>query len=137
MWDLTAGKEVLRIAGGWQSAAYSPDGQLLAAGAAGGVVGLWDSAGNALFQFKGHRGAVNGLAFSSDGRRLLTVAGSPVAQGEIRIWDTATGEQLLALSGHQGPILSVAVSRDDRWLLTGGQDVVARLWRLEVGPWPR
>lgn len=50
---------------------------------------LWDAAsGQQILALVGHEGEVGHVAFSGDGRLLLTVArGSNGAPPEIRLWD--------------------------------------------------
>lgn len=76
--------------------AFSPDGSLLATHAFRSQVFLWDTAtGKILRRFSGHRRGVDILAFSPDGRRLLT--SSSTDKEPIYVWDVVTGQQLLAL----------------------------------------
>ncbi len=86
-----------------------------------------------------HEGEVLSVAFSPDGRSVLT--GSK--DGAARLWDTATGKPLgepmchddgLMQIGTRGtPVLSVAFSPDGRTVLTGGYDKTARLWDAATG----
>src|SRR5262249_7733991 len=39
----------------------------------------------------GHRGMVNAVAFSRDGKRLAAAAGEPALFGEARLWNSADG----------------------------------------------
>src|SRR5438093_9953278 len=57
---------------------------------------------------KGHKEAVYGIAFTPDGKQLVTAGGDP----SIKIWDAA-GKELKTYSGpnvHRPLVLSVAVS---------------------------
>ena len=57
------------------SVAFSPDGQLLAAGTGSGVVRLWRVAdGQPTALYKGHTAKVWSVAFSCDGRRLASAS---------------------------------------------------------------
>lgn len=64
--------------------AFSPDGALLAAGDAEGVLHLWSlAAGKEIRQLQGHRGRIESLAFSHDGTLLASGGWDTTAL----IWD--------------------------------------------------
>src|SRR5207248_3856371 len=83
----------------------------------------------------GHGGAVHQVAFSADGRRVLTGSGDTTA----RLWDARTGKQMFALQGHEQVKsalarnqilrdLNVAVlSPDSRRVLTANPDEYASI----------
>ena len=77
--------------------ALSPDGSLLAAGTTGGPILLLRAdtlAVTSTLDYPGH-GPVNGLAFSPDGRRLVSWGGShssaSVDAASVVVWDVGTG----------------------------------------------
>jgi WD domain, G-beta repeat len=70
--------------------------------------------------------AVSAVAFSPDGKRVLTGSYDNTA----RLWDAATGEAVATLKGHTAQVLAVAFSPDGRRVLTGSNDHTARLWDL-------
>lgn len=118
--------------GGILSLAFSPDGQLLAAGTTKGEVRLWQAVtGQPLFTYEGHTNWVQSVAFSPDSQ--LLASGS--TDQTIRLWDarTSTGHCLKVLSGHASEIRSVAFSSDGRLLASGGGDQVLRLWEVNTG----
>jgi WD40 repeat protein len=86
---------------------------------------LWDAAtGEEVRQFVGHIDTVSSVAFSSDGRYVLTGSHDSTA----RLWDAATGEEVRQFVGHTNGVTSVAFSPDGRYVLTGSWDGTARLW---------
>jgi WD40 repeat protein len=60
---------------------------------------VWDAAtGKEQWRLKGHRFPIDGLVFTADNRRLITVAsGGDKVHGEAKVWDMATGRPLLSL----------------------------------------
>ena len=46
--------------------------------------------------FRGHKGAVTGVAFSDDGKRLASAS----ADATVRVWDVATGQPTRTLTAH-------------------------------------
>ena len=110
--------------------AFSPDGQVLAAGTAEGQVRLWRVIdGQPLLTCEGHVGAVWSVAFSPDGR--LLASGS--TDGTVRIWDVHSGQSLKTLAGHTQQVWSVAFSPDGALLASGGEDQTVRVWDVHTG----
>jgi WD40 repeat protein len=118
-------------AGHPKSAAFSPNGKLVAVAFKEHLACIWDAqkGGRERFVLKGHEGEVNAVAFSPDGT-LLATAG---ADRTVRLWSSASGRELLRLRGHTASVLSVQFSRDGRLLLTTSDDRSARLWDTTSG----
>jgi WD40 repeat protein len=85
LWDVATGQEILKMQGQKSTAqvlAFSPDGRILAAGHGPGgswrgprelIISLWDTlTGEQLGELSGHAGGILGLAFSPDGRFLVS-----------------------------------------------------------------
>jgi WD40 repeat protein len=110
--------------------AFSPDGKSLAAGSFRGAVKVWDLSAGGAEPVTHHlyAGAVGGLAFSPDARRLAWCTGA----GRVQVIDPRTGDEVLTLRGHDGAVLGVAFSPDGGRLATAGGDRLVRVWDAAV-----
>jgi WD40 repeat protein len=107
--------------------AFSPDRRLVASGDINGVVGLWNAADGKLIRAFNHRQQVTAVAFTPDGRRLITAAGT------IRTWDAETGRLIHNFDESFRTSAVLAVSRDGLRLVTGSDDAIAREWDIASG----
>jgi WD40 repeat protein len=116
------------------SVAVSPDSQMVAVGNPG--VYLWDVKRREILRhLEGHQNWVVALAFSADGRLLVSGAGDSTA----RVWDVKSGAELgrIRFPGSSTYVHSVGFSCDDKRVLAaagGGSLVVARVPALPSGP---
>jgi len=143
IWDGTKEQESTTLrghAGVVTSLAYRPDGQRLASTSQDLTVKIWDvEAAAEARSLRGHSCRVLCLAFAPDGRHLLTGGGRPQANtpGEVRRWDTATGQALPALDAPQRAVLSLAARPDGRQVAMSLEDGSVWCWDLESGQPPR
>lgn len=87
---------------------FSPDGKTLAA-TMGQTIELWNLASSTLRQkLEGHRDLVSAVAYSADGRVLI----SGGKDESVQIWDAFTGARLAAYDWDIGPIQGVAITPD-------------------------
>jgi WD40 repeat protein len=112
------------------SLAFSPNGQLLAAGSFDGMIGFWDLTSNQpLPPLKAHFFPIWSLAFSPDGLTLASGSGD----GTVGLWSLDHRHSDALLVGHSFPVWSVAFSPDGLTLATGSEDKTIKLWWLEIG----
>ncbi|MBO0800427.1 MAG: serine/threonine protein kinase, partial [Blastocatellia bacterium] len=76
-----------------------------------------------------HKKIVYAVAFSPDGKRLVT--GS--SDNTVKLWDAATGEKTLILKGHTDAVWSMAFSSDGKRLASGTRDGIIKLWDAATG----
>ena len=113
---------------GSKGIALSPDGTRLAAAT---TIGVWlydTDTSKELALLKGHTGTVTCVAFSTDGKTL--VSGS--VDTTIRCWDTLTGKLKATLTGHVGSITLLKFLPDGEILASGSRDDTIRLWDLKT-----
>lgn len=78
---------------------------------------------------RGHRSGVNSVAFSPDGRFVLTAS----LDGTARVWNVNTGQQTAELSGHTQRVNRAVFSPDGTRIVTASNDGTARLWDTSTG----
>jgi WD40 repeat protein len=137
IWNLATGADPGRNFGHKieeQVMAVSPDGtRLVTAGQKDGVV-LWEIGGEHPVEpwspewIGDHDGAVSSVAFSQDGKHIVTTS----SDGTAKIWDTNTHKLELTLP-HHGDVLAAAFSQDGTLLVTAGADKTAKVWNAATG----
>ena len=138
VWDVESGRLLTTLPGKpgilRADAAFSPDGRLIVTTALPatltGPAAVRDAAtGKPLFTLGDLTGEIVSVAFSPDGRFLLTASrGDPT-----RVWEIASGRAVLELRGHTGETNVAAFSPDGRWIVTGGRDGLALVWEAATG----
>jgi WD40 repeat protein len=122
---------------------FSPDGTRFVTGGPEATARVWNAGtGRQALTLQGHSpspplvprsgrvpGWINAVAFSPEGRRILTGSADRTA----RIWDAITGRERVVLLGHTSPITAATFSPDGERVLTGSDDRTARLWDAGTG----
>jgi WD40 repeat protein len=131
LWDVGTRKLVRK----WPSSnnyrlAVSRDGSTLASSGAV-MIRLWETAsGRPFHSYPGHEGEVASVAFSPNGKLLVSISWS---EKTLRLWETTTGKLLRVLSGHESYAGTAAFSPDGNFILSGGGDGTLRLWETATG----
>ncbi len=124
VWDAVADG---RMVPSGQSPAAGPlvgAGRVAAAPAGGWQVTTADRPAAGPPALRPHSGDVQAAAFSPDGKRVVT-AGS---DGNVRVWDAATGAELLTLRGPAGGAAEVGFGPDGRRIVATAGGGTARVW---------
>jgi RNA polymerase sigma factor (sigma-70 family) len=138
LWESATGKQVRQLDSPnkhVRSVAWAPDGKTLATGdlnpkAQAVAIRVWDPAtGKELrqMQMKGIWGMAQSLAFTADGKTLISGGGDSV----IRLWDPATGLEKSPVAGLPGGVWHIAVSPDGKTLAYPANGIT--LWDLAAG----
>ncbi len=154
-WDAVSGREVEppfeRHGGEVLSAVYSPDGRWIASGSTDRTIRVWRAqrqndvavppnhmdAVVEVAVLHGHTGAVVELAFTPDGKRLVSLsqdrAGTWVGDNTVRVWDLDFRAGLPVLRGHTDYVYPTAFSPDGHWIASGAWDRTLLLWDARTG----
>jgi hypothetical protein len=128
LWDITrATPQVFNLGGTGDGLALSPDGKLLA-GTVGWNVRCFETGRDAEGQpLQGHKGKVTGVAFTPDGRRIVTGSWDET----VRFWDAGTGRETACYELRIGKVNAVAVSPDGSRVAAGSLEGKLAVFDLE------
>jgi WD40 repeat protein len=114
--------------------AFSPDNRYLVLGGitdsgpspkASGIIQFWDiSQGTVVHSCVGSMDGVCALAFSADGRMLLSGDWGK----RVRLWEVASGQARAIWTGHTSVITAVAFSPDNRLAASASVEAPVYLW---------
>ncbi len=130
------------------SVTFSPDGKYVASGGcdqldsdyqcAQGSARVWEATTGQEISRMTHDDFVFSVAFSPDGRYVVSVSGDNTA----RVWEVSTGKEISRMA-HDGGVDSIAFSPDGRYVVSGGCDQLdsdnrctqgsARVWEATTG----
>lgn len=109
--------------------ACSPDGSVVATGGSEGAITVWNAiTGAEIRKSAAHKSRVMSVAFSADGRRIVSAAGRSAV-----VLDTRTLAVVLTLDGHDDGIFGVSISPDGTRIVTSSADQTVKFWDSATG----
>ncbi|EHK21513.1 uncharacterized protein TRIVIDRAFT_152376 [Trichoderma virens Gv29-8] len=134
LWNMERGvkkKELKTVDARINCVKISPDSCFVAAGGNRGSACVWGlKRKNAQKRTLHHGGEVESIAFSSNGKYLVTGGGD-----SLRLWDLDADEchSEIENSRHGFKFLSVCMTPDDRWIAAASMDGSIRFWDYTMG----
>jgi WD40 repeat protein len=149
IWNASTGKTLLTYSGHTQNITtldWSPDGKYIVSstyGAQGTVapipIHVWEATtGKRIYTYLGHvnstgngasNAGVNSVAWSPDGRRILSTGFDHTAQ----VWDALTGQHALVNREHTDKVNGGCWSPDSKYVATVSDDTTVKVWNATTG----
>ncbi|MEL6408463.1 MAG: TIR domain-containing protein [Chloroflexota bacterium] len=109
------------------SAAYHPDGEIVAIGDIEATLMTWQLASSSVIRtYQGHDEGVTAITFAGDGRTMFTSSWD----NSIREWDVESGRIVRSFFGHIGGINALSLAGDNQSMVSGSYDTTMRVWQV-------
>lgn len=109
--------------------AFAPDGSKFVVGNNNNQLSIFDLNGKELTKFTGHNGYILDVAYSPNGRFIL----SSSIDKSAKLWEVNTGKVIKNFEGHLESVGKVAFSPNGQYILTGSLDSTSILWDVQSG----
>ena len=145
IWNAESGKELHK----WETRTRvrSPDGKKIAFLDSDNIFQMWDAeTGKELKKWEGNTSGVRPIAFSPDGKKIMTIMADPEDKDQyhhvVRIHDVESGKELTSLDGNVWDVRSAVFSPDEKKILTvsggygssaSGEHGHIQIWDGETG----
>jgi WD40 repeat protein len=113
--------------------AISPDGTRVAVARFGEVTIQNAKTQETIAVLGEHPGKVNSVAFSADGKKLVTASGVTGLYGVATIWNVDEAKIEAQFQGHRDVLYDAELSPDGKTLATASYDAQAILWDVKTG----
>jgi WD40 repeat protein/predicted Ser/Thr protein kinase len=145
LWDAATGRENLTLRGHTDVVSglvFSPDSLRLISASWDGTLKVWDGTPLStrpvpdMRALQGHKDMVLAVAYrpaSTERDRATPLLASAGMDGQIKLWDPATGTELRTLARHDGIIYNLAFRPDGRRLVSTSADRTVKVWDVETG----
>lgn len=140
IWEAETGRSVQELRGHTKAmdcaATFSPDGNRIVTGSNDNTARVWEvHRSHIVTELRGHTAPVLSVAFSPDGRLLVTTGRIP--DPTVRVWEVDTGRQIGELVGPTSFLRNAAFSLDGRLVVTTNADRTVRVWEVNSGRSPK
>jgi WD40 repeat protein len=113
------------------SIVISPDGRnVFSVWGQDSIIEAWDAeTGTRLMTLRGHQRDIKALAFSPDGRHIVSGSSDKM----VKVWDVIKGIEVVTFEGHKDSVESVAFSPGSRLIASGSGDNTIKVWDAATG----
>jgi WD40 repeat protein len=136
VWDLSSGKQcgMFNVFNNQPCLAFSPDSKSLATAFLRNEITIRDaSTGEITRTLSGHKYLLRSMAFSPDGKRLVSCSARLENEGELIVWDLKTGREVFKRDKSGLAFVAVGFSPDSKRVAVAGMTGPVRILDAETG----